>query len=535
MQFGEFTLDEAEGAVLAHGLRTRGFDLRKGTTLDGAALADLRAAGIERVTAARLEDGDVGENEAALRLALALAGPGLDVQDTRTGRVNLHANAAGLLILDPVRVDALNAVDEAATLATLPEDAAVAPGDMVATVKIIAFAIKGSGLAACLDLAAGEPILRLAPYRPLRVALIQTALDGTSPKMLDKTRRVTAERIEAVGGALAAETRVAHGQDQIARAIDAADADLVLIAGASAVQDRQDVIPAAIVRAGGRIGRFGMPVDPGNLLLLAEQGGRPVIGLPGCARSPKLNGFDWVLRRIAAGLPLDGTAIAGMGVGGLLAEIPSRPQPREGVGETAPRSLKIAAVVLAAGQSRRMNGSNKLLMAVDNRPLVRRTVEAAIGAGLDPITVVTGHMEDAVRSALDGLDVRTVHNPDYAEGLSTSLRAGLGAVDGADAALVVLGDMPGVDASLLRRLAAAYNPGNGRRIVVPTHKAKRGNPILWDAAFFPAMRALKGDVGAKALMADNPDSVVEVEVETDAPLLDLDTQAAWNTYLERSK
>ena len=535
MQFGEFSLDEAEGTVLAHGLRTGGLDLRKGTVLDAHALADLRAAGIERVTAARLETDDVGENEAALRLALALAGPGLDVQDTRTGRVNLHANAAGLLVLDPVRVDALNAVHEAATLATLPELAAVAPGDMAATVKIIAFAVSSRSLAACLDLAAGEPVLRLAPYRPLRVALVQTVLDGTSPKMLDKTSRITAERIEAVGGTLDAETRIAHAIDPLARAIAESDADLVLIAGASAVQDRGDVIPAAIVRAGGRIGRFGMPVDPGNLLLLAEQDGRPVIGLPGCARSPKLNGFDWVLRRVAAGLPLDGAAIAGMGVGGLLAEIPGRPQPRERVGATAPKSPRIAAVVLAAGRSRRMSGPNKLLMRVDGLPLVRRTVEAALGAGLDPIAVVTGHMDDAVRSALDGLDVETVHNPDYADGLSTSLRAGLGAVDGADAALVVLGDMPGVDDDLLRRLAAAYDPGNGRRIVVPTHKHKRGNPILWDGAFFPAMRALKGDVGAKALMADNPEAVVEVEVETDAPLLDLDTRAAWDAYLERGE
>ncbi len=535
MRFGELTLDEAEGAVLAHGLRTGGLDLRKGTVLDAPVLATLRAAGIDRVTAARLGAGDVGENEAALRLALALAGPGLDVCDTRTGRVNLHANAAGLLVLDPVRVDALNAVDEAATLATLPELAAVAPGDMAATVKIIAFALNGSGLAACLDLAAGGPILRLAPYRPLRTVLIQTVLDDTSPKMLDKTLRITAERIGAVGGTLAAEARVAHAVEPLARAIDGADADLVLVAGASAVQDRGDVIPSAVVRAGGRIGRFGMPVDPGNLLLLAEQAGRSVIGLPGCARSPKLNGFDWVLRRVAAGLPLDGAAIAGMGVGGLLAEIPGRPQPRERVGASAPKSPKIAAVVLAAGQSRRMNGPNKLLLPVDGRPLVRRTVEAALGAGLDPIAVVTGHMEDAVRAALDGLDVETVHNPDYALGLSTSLRVGLGAVDGADAALVVLGDMPRLDAGLLRRLAAAYDPGNGRRIAVPTHKAKRGNPILWDGAFFPAMRALKGDVGAKALMADNPEAVVEVEVETDAPLLDLDTRAAWDAYLERDE
>src|SRR5262249_57563189 len=104
---------------------------------------------------------------------------------------------------------------------------------------------------------------------------------------------------------------------------------LVLIFGASAIPDRRDVIPAAIEAAGGNVEHFGMPVDPGNLMLIGSAAGRAVLGAPGCARSPKENGFDWILARLLCGLPVRRSDITGMGVGGLLMEIVTRPQPRE--------------------------------------------------------------------------------------------------------------------------------------------------------------------------------------------------------------
>jgi molybdenum cofactor cytidylyltransferase len=201
--------------------------------------------------------------------------------------------------------------------------------------------------------------------------LIQTRLPGTKESVLDKTVAVTARRIDACGGRLVGEQRCAHAVDALAARIRAVSADLVLIAGASAITDRRDVLPAAIEAAGGVVEHFGMPVDPGNLLLLARLGDRPVLGLPGCARSPKLNGFDWVLQRLAAGLPVGRADIMAMGVGGLLMEIPTRPQPRDG---TPARPGVVAAIVLAAGQSRRMGPDNKLLALVDGRPI--RVTEA---------------------------------------------------------------------------------------------------------------------------------------------------------------
>jgi molybdenum cofactor cytidylyltransferase len=273
-----------------------------------------------------------------------------------------------------------------------------------------------------------------------------------------------------------------------------------------------------------------MPVDPGNLLLLARLGDIPVLGLPGCARSPKLNGFDWVLHRIAADVPVTRRDIMRMGAGGLLTEIPTRPLPRASATAPSvetPRAPRIAALVLAAGQSRRMGALNKMIADVEGQPMVARVVDAVMASQAKPVVVVTGHDPDAVRSALAGRELTFVHNPQYAEGLSTSLRVGLAALpDDVDGVVVCLGDMPRVGAETLNRLIAAYNPVEGRAICVPTVNGKRGNPVLWDRRFFPEMQDLAGDVGARHLIGAHGDLVCEVAMEEAGVLIDIDTPEA---------
>jgi molybdenum cofactor cytidylyltransferase len=536
MKFGVIPVAECAGAILAHSLKTPKGVLKKGRVLSAADAEALAAAGLRTVIAARLEPGDVGENDAATELAKATAGDGVRVAGAFTGRANLFATVHGLAVIDRASIDQFNRVDETLTLATVEPYAVVAPDQMIATLKVIPFAVSRSAVDKCLAVAREAPLLRIAPLRAKRAALIQTRLPGLKETILDKTAATTRERLAALGSSLVHERRCDHTAEALAPEITMAiraGADLVLIAGASAIVDRRDVIPAAIAAAGGTIEHFGMPVDPGNLMLMGRLGSAPVLGLPGCARSPKVNGFDWVLQRLLADLPAGPREIMGMGVGGLLADIPTRPLPRAlatqeaGTRPTPPRTPHVGALVLAAGQSRRMGTLNKLLIEIDGVPMVRWVVEMLRQSKVDPIVVVTGHEHERIAAALKDLGVTLAHNPEFAQGLSTSLKVGIAALSGdVDGALVCLGDMPRVTAAEVDRLIGAFNPVEGRGIVVPTLNGKRGNPVLWSKRFFPEMSQVAGDVGARHLIGAYPEMVAEVEMAGDGVLTDIDTPQA---------
>jgi molybdenum cofactor cytidylyltransferase len=532
MKFGPTPVADSAGAILAHSTRAGSRAIKKGRVLSEADIASLKAAGLVMIVTARLEAGEIGEDVAARRLAESLAGNQISAAVAFTGRANLFAEVSGLCLVERDDIDRFNAIDEAITLATLAPFSVVTPKQMVATVKIIPFAVTDSQVAKAEAAVRQGRLIRVAPFRQKRVALIQTRLAGMKESILDKTADVTRARLAALGSELIGESRVDHDEKALAPAIAQAlkaGANLVLVAGASAILDRRDVIPASIVAAGGAIEHFGMPVDPGNLLLLGRIGAAPVLGLPGCARSPKENGFDWVLRLLCADLPADAAAIQQMGVGGLLAEIPSRPLPRAQATPlpASPRPTQIAALVLAAGQSRRMGAVNKLLIAIDGKPMLRHAVDAVLAAGIAPVVVVTGHEHTAIETALAGLPVAFAANPDYAQGLSTSLRHGLAALpEGIDGALVVLGDMPRVEPAELRTIVGAFSPNEGRAIVVPTRHGKRGNPVLWGRQFFAEMQELGGDVGARHLIGAYPEAVAEVEMAGDGVLTDIDTPQA---------
>ena len=316
MKFASVPVARAAGALLAHGQTVGGERWAKGRVLSDADLALAAASGLEALTVARLDTGDVAEAVAAARLGDALAGAGIVALAPAHGRVNLAATAAGVFLVEPAAVDALNAVDEGITIGTLPGFARVAAGDIVATVKIIPYAVPDDALDAALALV--HP-LGVAAFEAVAVDLIQTILPGQSGKANAKTLAVTGARLASLGAVTGRSETCGHAIAALTeRLASPTEARITLVAGASATVDRRDVVPAAIVAAGGVVERLGMPVDPGNLLCLGRIGQRVVIGLPGCARSPKRNGFDWVLERLVAGLPVDGAVIAGMGVGGLL-------------------------------------------------------------------------------------------------------------------------------------------------------------------------------------------------------------------------
>ena len=526
MKFGAVPVSEALGATAVHSIRQGDLVLKKGTLIRAEEIAALQAAGVKEIVVARLEPGDISEDQAAADIAAALGGDGVRLDRAFTGRCNLFADRAGLLVIERDAIDRLNRIDEAVTVATLAAYKPVVEGEMIATVKIIPFAVVGSARdRAVVEAARVRPVIRVAPYAIKKVGVVSTLLPGLAPKVIDKTLRITEARIAPAGATIVAEKRVPHEQAALARAIGevrAAGAELVIVFGASAIADRRDVIPMAIETAGGEIEHFGMPVDPGNLMLVGRIAGQPVVGAPGCARSPKENGFDWILMRLLAGLPVTRADITGMGVGGLLMEIVTRPQPRA---EPQPeKGKRVAAVVLAAGRSTRMGAVNKLIAEIGGKPLVRIAAEQALASHASPVIVVTGHEKDKVAAALAGLPVRLVHNPDYAEGLGSSLRTGIAAVPAeADGAIVCLGDMPQVDAPLIDKLIAAFDPEKGALVVTPTIDGRRGNPVVWSRRFFPDLMAVQGDIGARNLIGSYAEAVVEVPVVGEGALIDVDT------------
>jgi molybdenum cofactor cytidylyltransferase len=527
MKFGPASPAEAIGGVTVHTLRQGSLVLKKGTTIGLSEVAALDKAGVKEIVVVRLEDGDVSEDIAAASIAQAVTGDGIIVERAFTGRANLFAARPGVLVIDRAAVDRINNVDEAITFATLPAFKPVVEGEMVATVKLIPFGVEARLRDAAVK-AAGSGALRVAPYVIKRVGIVSTLLPGLASKVVDKTLRVTAERLAPAGATIIAERRVAHEEAALAPAIRellALGAELVIVFGASAIADRRDVIPAAITEIGGGIEHFGMPVDPGNLLLIGSAGGVPVLGAPGCARSPVENGFDWVLMRLLAGIKVTRAELMGMGVGGLLMEIVTRPQPRTKT-ETE-GNHNVAAIVLAAGRSTRMGGPNKLLAELSGKKLVRIATEQALASKASEVIVVTGHQADLVERALDGLKVKFVRNGDFARGLASSVKAGIAAVSAnADGAVISLGDMPLIDAGLIDRLIEAFAPERGHLISVPVADGRRGNPVLWSRRFFKDLMTLDGDIGARHLIARHAEAVTEVPVEGNGAFLDIDTPQA---------
>jgi molybdenum cofactor cytidylyltransferase len=533
MIFGDFAVEEAEGFVLAHTQRLGKQVLKKGKCLDRSDIAALIEAGVKTVSGAKIEDGDLDEDSASAAVAKALAGANVTLSKATTGRCNLIAACHGLLSLDADAINAANAIDEAITIATLPALSAVVPGDTVATIKVIPLAVAKASVSAVADRLAHAQALSLLPIKPARLGLVLTRVPGGRETLLDKAASVLRARLDDLGMTLAEEMRCSHEPRAVAAALAAMDKygmDIMIVCGAAATVDRGDVVPAGIELAGGRIEHYGMPVEPGNLLVLAEIGQRPVIGMPGCARSPRLNGFDWVLQRLLAGVPVKASDLTGMGVGGLIVEKArtgtrsEKQMTAQNAGLVVTAPPRTAAIILAAGSSRRMGKANKLLAPYRGEPMIAQVVRAALASKADPVIVVTGHEQEQVRAALSAFDVQFTHAGEHDQGMSRSLQAGI-AVLSADSAgaAIMLGDMPLVRPETVDRLIEEFDPWADASICIPCHEGKRGNPILLAREFFEEIMSLDGDTGARSIIQKYSEQIVDVAVDDPGVLRDFDT------------
>ncbi len=523
MTFGKVAVAESVGAVLVHSVG----GLKKGRVINGDDARRLAEAGIGHVTVVRLDDSDVAEDEAAQLLSSVISGPGVLVQTPFTGRANVFAEKAGLVVVDEQRLRALNHAHESITIACLKNYSRVSARQMLATVKIIPFATPRAALDKALANLAAGPLLRVAEFQKHHVGLVISKTQSSKPSLIAKSEKAIADRLAQLGSSLGQVIVCGHEAGEIAQSLHALQKSgcaPLLVFGAAAIVDRRDVVPQGLIAAGGTVLHLGMPVDPGNLMMLGQLRSMPVVGVPTCARSPKENGFDWVLNRLLAGLEVLPEDIMDMGAGGLLAEIMSRPQPRAG-DALPPHRPRVAAVVLAAGLSCRM-GANKLLVDLNGKPLLAQTLARIKASQVDEIVVVTGHQAERVEAATAELGVRLVHNAAYAEGLSGSLKVGIAAVADYDAAFVCLGDMPLVRAEDLNRMIAAFSEEDSRDLVAPVQGRKLGNPVLWGKDYFSALQGLTGDRGARGLLETHRDAITEINVEHEGILLDADTPEA---------
>ncbi len=537
MRFERMPVAQSEGAILAGSLEVLGRKWKKGRVLSRFDVEILQDQSVETVVVAKLDEKDVDEDRAAEAIARVIAGKGVELRPAATGRCNLYAKQRGLLWLRDDRIHQINMVDEAFTVATLPSYSSVYVGRLLVSVKVIPFAVGRDLLDDCITVAKhGLPPINVLAYQQLSIGLIQTRTEGFKSSLLEKGERMLRNRAEQFGSDIKFSDVCDHHEKQVAKLVGAyadKDLDLILLLGASAIQDRNDVIPKGIIDAGGRIEHFGIPVDPGNLLLMAKLGKTKVLGLPGCVRSPKRNGFDFVFERLAAGLEILPEDVMKMGIGGILTE-PSRRPERRTVVTSHPESgmKKVVAIVLAAGESTRMGNDNKLLLDVGGRSVIAQVVQNLVKSKVNRVLIVTGHESEQVRSELATYDVSFVQNPEFFSGLSTSLRTALAEVQQEyDGALICLGDMPFVKSEDVNALIDAFDPVVEHNICVPTYCNKRGNPVLWDKRYFQEMMEVRGDVGAKHIIGDYEEYVIEVEMKEQGVVMDLDTPAAYSQWL----
>lgn len=336
MKFGPVPLEEAEGKVLGHNVT--GADgrraLRKGRSLTAKDVETLRRLGHDRVYVAELEAGDIDEDTAAGRVAEAVMGNGLRLSGPSTGRANLYTTVRGVVRVDVERLEQINSC-QGVTIATLPANTAVGEGKAVATIKILPYALPQATVERAVEIADNGPTLTVDAFPAHRVALILSGSPAARERIERSFANALRPRLEALGATLDAVEFVpleeADGESRLAAAIEkhaAGGAGMIILAGETAIMDRHDIAPRAVERAGGNVVCFGAPVDPGNLLMLAYHGQTPIVGAPGCARSPKDNIVDLVLPRLLVGDRLGRADVVAFGHGGLLEDVPERPSPR---------------------------------------------------------------------------------------------------------------------------------------------------------------------------------------------------------------
>ena len=531
---------ESKGSILAQSYNLSERKLSKGTRVSEAIVELLNKENIKTILCAVPHENDLDEDAAAEAISNAIDRNRLYAEEASTGRVNFRTPALGVVRYNRELIKKINLVDESIAFSIVEHNQLLAKNDLIATLKIIPFFVSKIYVEQVVALLSKHEIFKIHRLEEKKVGFIQTYYAWQKRSIFKATSNVTRSRLDALGCLLEKETLIPHDHESLCSEIKSSldsGTQVLLISGASAITDRSDYIPKAILSVGGEIIQYGLAVDPGNLLLIGKIGGTTVIGMPGCARSPKLNGFDWVLQLLMANIPITKEELADMGAGGLLMEIASRPLPRALSKSVNKREKKIMGVILAAGNSTRMGKDNKLLRNVGDASLVRNTAVEMLNSDVDSCSIVLGYQSDKVAEVIKDLNINLILNPFWQEGQASSLKAALNTLDDTYSdLLIMLGDLPGVKSRHINRVIEEHLLTNNRRskITIPSFNGKKGNPVIWGRSFFPDLSNLEGDVGGRALFKHHPAAINLLDMDDPAVVTDTDTPEDFENFLSNS-
>ncbi len=528
---------ESLGSVIAQTYNLPGKTISKGTFVTSEIVDYFKEVDVQTILCAVPDNGDIHEDEAANIISNAIDRSHIYAESASTGRVNFKSQALCLVRYKRDLIKEVNLVDESIAFSIVEHNQLLAKNDLIATLKIIPFFTQKKYVDQVISILDKNELFKTHSLNKKEVSLIQTSFVWQKKSMFKATSNVTRNRLESLDCSLNEEKLIRHDYNVLRTEIRSSiesGIDILLISGASAIIDRSDYIPKAILSEGGEIIQYGLAVDPGNLLLVGKIAETTIIGMPGCARSPKLNGFDWVLQLLMADIPVVKEELAEMGAGGLLMEIASRPLPRALAKSVNKREKKIMGVILAAGNSRRMGKDNKLLKNIDGAPLIRNIALEITKSDLDSCSIVLGYQSDKVADVIKDLNINLILNPLWKEGQASSLKVALNSLTSSYSdLLVMLGDLPGIKSGHINRIIEEHLSSENRRskITIPSFKGEKGNPVIWGKSFFHDLSNLEGDVGGRVLFDQHPAAINLIEMDDPGVVTDTDTPEDFRSYL----
>ncbi len=529
-----WTDKQIKSAILGHGLVWNNQKFPKSSPLENF-LNNAEIPENYQFHVAYPDNNDWHEQKITEQLANDFLGENIKCEITKSGRVNFIAKIDGILHFNTENLDKFNELTPEITMATRPYCTQIYQGEIVASCKIIPYFVAGNIVKKSMVLAK-KSCLNISPLQGGKAHLIFTYLEEIPPQKLQKSAQIFQKRLLKYNYEVGKISNVRHHCQELSEfltQIPPKDFDLIAIMGAVSIADINDIVPKALINCGGKIIRYGMPVDPGNLLLLGEISNCPFLGLPGCAKSPKFNGLDFILQRLAARINITSKDIAQLGKIGLLPENYDRGALRA---VNYPVASKPLIAILAAGKGERMaQDLAKPLTIFRDKALLEWVIDNINQAlpSKDIIIIVNDSPQGKqVQEFCLTKQYKFIINNQYNEGIASSLRLAVNYASQTHSALMVfLADMPNITPKTIATIWQEFQRDTQNIMAVqPKFGSQLGHPVVFNPRIFSELAKLSGDTGAKTFMENLSDYRRIIDTLDAGVIQDGDTKAMINQW-----